>query len=399
ERQPGLCLVTPEANSLGVALMEAMSLDAALAAARAGQVDTLIVLENDLFRRAPADQVEAALAGVKQLLVLDYLNTPTVQRASAVLPVGSFAEADGTWVNYEGRAQRAYQTYAPDAEGPMRDVTESWRWLQQVAGGAVPEWKNLDAVTADCAAAIPALARIPDAAPSAAFRRAGQKLARQPHRYSGRTAMRAHISVHEPRPPVDPDSPLSFSMEAADNARVAQQGRLADKALTGPGNGRTETAPTRPNIVPLVWMPGWNSNQAITKFQDEINGHLRGGDPGVRLFDAAEGGEYFRLEFEAATGAGLRVLPLHHIFGSEELSAKSAPVAERMPPNYVALNARELARLGLAAGQGVRLAWNGSSLSLPVRLDDSLPDGGIGLPQGLPGMPVIAETRLQVEKA
>jgi NADH-quinone oxidoreductase subunit G len=70
-----------------------------------------------------------------------------------------------------------------------------------------------------------------------------------------------------------------------------------------------------------------------------------------------------------------------------------------MPPNYVALNARELARLGLAAGQDLRLAWNGSSLSLPVRLDDSLPDGGIGLPQGLPGMPVIAETQLQVEKA
>jgi NADH-quinone oxidoreductase subunit G len=166
-------------------------------------------------------------------------------------------------------------------------------------------------------------------------------------------------------------------------------------ALSGGGPGRGASA----NVVPLVWMPGWNSNQVITKFQDEINGHLRGGDPGVRLFEAADGGEYFRLEFEAVTGTGLRVLPLHHIFGSEELSAKSAPVAERMPPNYAALNARELARLGLAAGQGVRLVWNGSSLSLPVRLDDSLPDGGIGLPQGLPGMPVITELQLQVEQA
>jgi NADH-quinone oxidoreductase subunit G len=82
-RQPGLCLVTPEANSLGVALMEAMSLEATLAAARAGQVDTLIVLENDLFRRAPAEAVEAALAGVKHVLVLDYPDGAARQRGAA----------------------------------------------------------------------------------------------------------------------------------------------------------------------------------------------------------------------------------------------------------------------------------------------------------------------------
>ncbi len=35
------------------------------------------------------------------------------------------------------------------------------------------------------------------------FRIRGQKLAREPHRYSGRTAMRANISVHEPRQPQD----------------------------------------------------------------------------------------------------------------------------------------------------------------------------------------------------
>ena len=29
-----------------------------------------------------------------------------------------------------------------------------------------------------------------------------------------------------------------------------------------------------------LWAPGWNSVQAITKFQEEIGGPLRGGDPG-----------------------------------------------------------------------------------------------------------------------
>jgi NADH-quinone oxidoreductase subunit G len=393
-----LALVTAEANSLGVALLGGMDVESALASA--GQADTLLVLENDLYRRAPAGVVDAALSAAKQLVVLDYLNTPTLQRASVVLPAGSFAEADGSWINYEGRVQRAYQTYAPDREGPMADVQESWRWLrdaQQAAGRPVAEWKNLDAVTKDCASAIPSLAKIVDAAPSAAFRRAGQKLARQPHRYSGRTAMRANISVHEQRPSVDADSPLTFSMEVADGARVAQQGRLTDKALTGPTEAVAPS--THQNVVPLVWMPGWNSNQSITKFQDEINGHLRGGDPGVRLFENGQAGNYLQVEAGAVSGDGLRVLALHHIFGSEELSARSSAVAERIPANYIALNHREMKRLNLEDGQAVRLSWDGGSHGLAVQVNDSLPDGGVGVPQGLPGMPMIAATRIQVEKA
>jgi NADH-quinone oxidoreductase subunit G len=408
DRPASLCVVTPEANSLGAVLLGGMDMDAALASVRDGKADTLVVLENDLYRRAPVERVDAALSGLKQLIVLDHLNTPTVQRAHVVLPAGSFAEADGTWINYEGRAQRAYQTYAPDAEGPLADVQESWRWLQETqtaSGHATADWKNLDAVTQDCAHAVPALARIVEAAPSAAFRRAGQKQARQSHRYSGRTAMRANVSVHEPRPVVDADSPLSFSMDPADAARVAQQGRLTEKALADPttqaqdNDKANDKGNAKANVVPLVWMPGWNSNQAITKFQDEINGHLRGGDPGVRLFDSAtDTASYFMLD-AAATGEGLRALPLYYIFGSEELSAKSSAVAERMPANHVALNARELARLGVQAGHGIRLSWDGNAVNLPVQLNDSLPDGGVGLPQGLPGMPVIDAPRVRVEKA
>ncbi|MGH8454224.1 MAG: hypothetical protein ACRESW_06710, partial [Nevskiales bacterium] len=71
----------------------------------------------------------------------------------------------------------------------------------------------------------------------------------------------------------------------------------------------------------------------------------------------------------------------------------------RMPANSIALNARELARLGLQPGQAVRLSWNGSAVSLPVHLNDSLPDGGVGLSQGLPGMPVIDALHVQLEKA
>ncbi|STT85647.1 NADH-ubiquinone oxidoreductase subunit G [Klebsiella pneumoniae] len=46
--------------------------------------------------------------------------------------------------------------------------------------------------------------------------------------------------------------------------------------------------------IPFAWAPGWNSPQAWNKFQDEVGGKLRHGDPGVRLFEASASGlEYF----------------------------------------------------------------------------------------------------------
>ncbi len=38
-------------------------------------------------------------------------------------------------------------------------------------------------------------------------------------------------------------------------------------------------------LVPFAWSAGWNSPQAWNKFQDNVGGHLKGGDSGVRLFD------------------------------------------------------------------------------------------------------------------
>ena len=73
--------------------------------------------------------------------------------------------------------------------------------------------------------------------------------------------MHANIDVHEPKPPDDPDSPLAFSMEGY------------------PRRSRP------PRLIPRFWAPGWNSVQAVNKFQDEVGGPLRGGDPGRRLIE------------------------------------------------------------------------------------------------------------------
>src|SRR5690606_1285115 len=119
--------------------------------------------------------------------------------AQLSLPAGSFAETDGTLVNFEGRAQRAFRVMASTTQ-----TQESWRWLQQTASrlqdGIAPLGDNFDALTAHCAASDTRLAGIVDAAPGARFRIVGNRIPRQSHRSSGRTAIHANRTMNEPRP-------------------------------------------------------------------------------------------------------------------------------------------------------------------------------------------------------
>jgi NADH-quinone oxidoreductase subunit G len=334
-----------------------------------GKADAAVVLENDLYRRAPLESVERALAGVASLIVAEQHNSLTAARADLLLPAASFAEADGTLVSQEGRAQRFFQVFEPSYYDAANCVRESWRWLHALHSTMLDkplDWTQLDQVTAACAAAVPALAGIVEAAPNAAFRIRGLKLAREPHRYSGRTAMRANISVHEPRAPQDADSAFAFSMEGyAGATEVRQQ-------------------------VPFAWSPGWNSPQAWNKFQDEVGGHLRAGDPGVRLIEPQSDRLVWFSQIPAAFNAAAgrwQVVPCHHLFGSEESSARAAPIQARMPGPYALLGEADAARLGLAEGCQLSLQVAGQSLRLPLRISTELGQGLLGLPLGLPGLP------------
>ncbi|MGD0668287.1 MAG: NADH-quinone oxidoreductase subunit NuoG [Bryobacteraceae bacterium] len=332
-----LAFTAPECNSLAVALMDAPALDAALEA----QADTVIVLENDLYQRLPAPVVDKFLARFQHVVALDHLETATTAKAELVLPVATFAEGDGTLVSSEGRAQRFFRVFLPP-----EPIQESWRWLGS--------WKTLDDVVAALAAGLPQFAAVARAAPSADFRMADAKVPREPHRYSGRTSMLANISVHEPKPPDDPDSPLSFSME-----------------------GNPDQPPSA--LLPFFWTPGWNSIQAVNKFQAEIGGPLRQGDPGVRVIER-DGTKFSFFEqpplaFEARQGEWL-VVPLYHIFGSEEVSRAAPAIAELSPEPYVALNPEDASSFG----KEVELFGQ----RLPVKIATDLPKGLAGVPAGVP---------------
>ncbi|HUI71137.1 MAG TPA: NADH-quinone oxidoreductase subunit NuoG [Spirochaetia bacterium] len=364
-RKPRISLVFPEANSFAVAMMARAGIDSAHRALTEAAGATLVIAETDVFREVDQATAASLLSGAAHVIALDHTATATSEKADVLLPSSTYAESSGTLVSLEGRAQRFFAVF-PAAE-PARD---SWSWLGELAASAgkrATAWENLDAVIADVAGKLPELAKIRDAAPPASFRVVGQGIPRMSHRETGRTSLTANINLHEPKPPQDTSSPLVFTMEGG-----LQQ-------------------PPSP-LIPRFWSPGWNSDQSLNKFQIEVGGPLRGGDPGVRIVEppANAKGTYFAAARAESQSQGLlRLVAHHHVFGSDELSALSRGIASRTPASYIAIAAKDAKALGLAEGDMARVVIQGgkqgTAVTLAVTLRD-LPDGVASVPWGVPGM-------------
>ena len=327
-----LCLLPPEVNSLGLEMLvpEANSLGAALEKLTNGTATAAIVLENDLYRRAAHRRVDQALAGLERLVVLDLLPNRTTARATHLLPVTAFSEHEASYVNYEGRAQLGYQVHAPAVA-----ARPAWQWLQ---GG------DVQAILRQCSEQVADFNGLEQLLPPRSQRVAGMKVPRQPHRYSGRTAMLAHRNVHEPKQPQDRHSVLAFSMEGI-------------------------PATTDAAVLGAVWSPGWNSNQSISKFQQEINGELQQGHTGQRLLERTQSGSYLtpRRQSSTAAGSGFTVVRSFQIFGSDELSARASAIAERTTGSYISLSPADATSLGIRDGDAVGLDGNGAVATACIR--------------------------------
>ncbi len=317
EKNGSISLIVPEANSLGLAMLGGESVDAALQAVIDGKADAIVVLENDLYTRTDAAKVDAALNAAKVVIVADHQKTATSDRADLVLPAATFAEGDGTLVSQEGRAQRFFQVFDPKYMDASILVHEGWRWLHALRATLLNQpidWTQLDHVTAAVAASAPQLARIVDAAPSAAFRIKGMKLAREPLRYSGRTAMRANISVHEPRTPQDNGHRVRLL-----HGRLLGFGRAASAGAIRLVAGLElaaglEQVPGRSRWSYPRWRPGHPPDRKPRRFAELVRRRSASVQPGPGTW---------------------QVVPFFHLFGSEENSSKAAPVQERIPAAYV----------------------------------------------------------------
>lgn len=358
-----VCFTVPSCNSLGLGLLGGRPLDKAVERADNGEIDTLIVLENDLYRHMDTDQVGKLLNGADTVIAIDSIETRTTEKADIVLPAAVFAESSGTVVNNEGRAQRFYRGYIPPA-----DIQESWRWIREMLVDCRrlnrEQWHGLDEMIDEMSADGDLLKGVRQAAKPADFRAAGQKIPRQPHRWSGRTAIDANRNIHEP-PPEDVDSALSFSMEGYSGQPPA-------------------------SLIPRYWAPYWNSVQSLNKYQDGVGGPLCDGNPGQRLIEPSDRltKEYFTEipDMFKIRDDMLLIVPSYKIFGSEELSSRAPSICELSADPLIEVNPEQVTDLKVNDAGTVEVAFSNTSYYLTVKINPSVPRGLAVVPMGLDGL-------------
>jgi NADH-quinone oxidoreductase subunit G len=367
-KKPSLSIVFSECNSAGSGMMDGGSLDDIMELIEKERIETLIIIENDLYRRIGRDKADHIFDRSDSVIVLDHIMNETTMKADLLLPVGSFAESTGTIINNEGRAQRYYSAL-PENE-PVKETWCRLINLMKVAGNTdLNSFSGFDDVVNSMVAAYPFFEKIKMNMPVAGFRFYNEKIARQTGRFSGRTAMDANKSVSEPRPPQDNCSPLAYSME-----------------------GYKGYPP--PELIPYYWSPGWNSVQAMNKYMEEPNGSLKnGGNPGVLLFGSgnSEPGNYYektnpQIKLEPDE---LLVIPVWQIFGSDELSSRGEAILNRASKPFIIINESEMKRLGLTKNESSQLLVNKININVIVKNDNAVPDGVVGLSFGIPGVPYL----------
>ena len=123
-----LCFVVPECNSMGLAMMPGRGgIESALNEVVEGRADTVVIAENDIHRYLDSESANRLFKAAKRVIAIDQLANATTANAGVVLPAAAFAEASGTLINNEGRAQRFVQVFVPKGH-----IQSSWRWLGEL---------------------------------------------------------------------------------------------------------------------------------------------------------------------------------------------------------------------------------------------------------------------------
>ncbi|MFA5463125.1 MAG: NADH-quinone oxidoreductase subunit NuoG [Dysgonamonadaceae bacterium] len=368
-KKTGICLTFQEANSLGLTLLGGRKLSNI--GKDESHHDSLIILENDLYRKAPEQEIDQTLKSFKNIIAIDSLMNSTTRKADYLLPAGTIYESDGHLVNNEGRVQRFYKVFVKE-EGEVRSGQE---WVQMLSENIDTDplagLKNIFDYCKAIEKEYDIFKGLADNVIPLNFREGAQKVAREPHRYSGRTAMHANKTMDEPTPPIDKESPMSFSME---------------------GFHGTPPAP----LTPFFWSPGWNSVQSINKFQIEIGGELRREIPQLSVLNKDSKNlskEYYKMDLSDSKHRNdkseWKVLPLYHIFGSDEISIVEGGIKELVPLPYIGINPKSAKKMEWKESTLVKPAGEETNKGIELKFLDGIPEDCIGIPLGLKKMPFV----------
>ncbi len=260
------------------------------------------------------------------------------------LPVACFSEVSGSMVNYQGRLQ----SYYPASKTPGQSLA-AWQWLVNIArlrNHPLGEVDNLGDLRVRIAQCIPPL-------PKDWLEQSEQgavPFAMQPPRFSGRTAMLANQTVHEPKPFGEENAPYKQSME----------GQLS---------GQSDNQP-----IAFSWSPGWNSNQSNHKFRDEYRTQELSSQSAQLLIEPGSQKCWFKWqpEWSKKIDPTYKILAMNKVFGSDSLSLHAIPIQQLVAPASLSVNAKLAAKLGLEAGQWVQC--DDDSIPLQVVIENTVPD-------------------------
>jgi NADH-quinone oxidoreductase subunit G len=111
-KNAGLFYLLPGANAFGAGLLcdDEASVLSIIEAIEDGNIKALVLVESDpFFHFSDLNRLRQALDALDLLIVLDYINSDAVQKAHIFIPSTTLYEADGIFINQEGRAQRIRQ--------------------------------------------------------------------------------------------------------------------------------------------------------------------------------------------------------------------------------------------------------------------------------------------------
>jgi NADH-quinone oxidoreductase subunit G len=329
-----LCIIPPEANTISLGLLTEggyLSVDSLSAENISTEKASLLVLDHcslgfskrlDEWRRSSDNLVRLSQLGVSANNEIN-------------LPVSSVSECSGSELNYQG----LIQSHLP-ATKPSGQCLPSWQWLVNIAKvrqHALGEIDNLGQLRDLLNADYPQLA--------SHFNQHHQtQLALQTPRASGRTAMLANQTVHEPKP-------------------FGETGALYKQSMEGTQAGQKSEFP-----LAYSWSPGWNSNQSNHKFRDEYRGDDIAEQEGSRGIAASRPAQWFewQAQWSQSTKAQWQILPLQKVFGSDSLSLHALPIAQLKVLAKMVMSPLDAEKLGFVAGQLVYCDDNPTPLQLII---------------------------------
>jgi len=113
-KRAGLFFLMPGANAFAAGLLsdETASFETLIADIEKGSIKGLILVESNPFWEFPdRRRLEKALGHLELLVVMDYMNSETAQKAHIFLPTTTLYESGGIYANQEARIQVAQPAY------------------------------------------------------------------------------------------------------------------------------------------------------------------------------------------------------------------------------------------------------------------------------------------------